>query len=514
VQTAISFAGLAKCDCAEKGFTVVDRTTTENNVAFLGDIHFTIMRQSAFEVAKLKAESFVSALLGSFSSKTLPKKEASRMSAALRERERQSTKRKVFTEWDTIVPKQRSGKNNVIPNAALAPSPAKEQVTIPGLSDSPEQIDLNLGIKPEKLKTASEYELNLGKCLDTLQQEVPYFAEREFSWDIYTRDISFGDPTGEKIRGIKAYQTFFSTLRALRSIMYSDVQVTKNKIRYDWNGKRIIVRWQSTWTMKGARKPAYVDAVSYLSLNDKGLIYKHELDNVNINGQDVNPNYAAGFVGMQELAVAGIQGKVPSYGFGDDSEEAKYLLDKAKTTGFAFDTGSMKPKTKPAITVLPSNPDLGQRMKDHPEQTAVYMVNTQNANPPKKRPETMESSAEATSDKAEKPKRKKQAREKPKWRNIPGTCDGVWDCDAGMECCDYNVAKFCCSGGVGIPAMGGIIDAMQNPFGRAPQPGLVPIPIPVTPPGMKDPSPPASGGGYGNSGGRWSEPGGYGITIV
>jgi hypothetical protein len=181
--------------------------------------------------------------------------------------------------------------------------------------------------------------------LDTLQQEVPYFAEREFSWDIYTRDISFGDPTGEKIRGIKAYQTFFSTLRALRSIMYSDVQVTKNKIRYDWNGKRIIVRWQSTWTMKGARKPAYVDAVSYLSLNDKGLIYKHELDNVNINGQDVNPNYAAGFVGMQELAVAGM-GKVPSYGFDKDSEEAKHLPRLSSYSDAVFSFSGLMPRFK------------------------------------------------------------------------------------------------------------------------------------------------------------------------
>jgi hypothetical protein len=230
---------------------------------------------------------------------------------------------------------------------------------------------------------------------------------------------------------------------------------------------------------------------------------------------------------MQELAVAGM-GKVPSYGFDKDSEEAKRLLHKAKNTGFAFDTGSMKPNTKPAITVFPFNPDLGQRTEGmqsssstHPaQQTAVYMVNTQNANPPKARPESMESAAEATSDKDKKPKRKKQAREKPKWRNIPGTCDGVWDCDAGMECCEFNVAKFCCSGGIGIPAMGGIIDAMQNPFGRAPQPGLVPIPIPMTPPGMKDPEKPTGGGGglegggIFNSGGRWSQPGGYGTTIV
>ena len=263
-------------------------------------------------------------------------------------------------------------------------------------------------------KGPSEFELNLGKCIDTLKSDVPEFPDRELVYDIYTPDVQLADPTGVQTRGLTSYKQFFGMIRLFRRVMIDRAEVTY-RLRYDWSGKRIIVTWYSSWYARGSRTPAHVDAVSYFHLNDEGLIFKHEVDRVQINGQMMNPPYSVGWLAFRQYVMQGLDG-----------------------TGTPAGAGV-------ASWITPA--DLASLRAQALDDTIFY-----------------------SGDVAAKPSEKKASegrnlkKKTPRAKLLPGTCENMWDCDSPMQCCDFVLFKMCCNGGVGIPAF---------------QPSLVPIPIPV-----------------------------------
>ena len=174
--------------------------------------------------------------------------------------------------------------------SAAPPLPASliEGLEIP--SDLPALDNILAGERTKARKGPSEFELNLGNAIDALRVDVETFPDRELRWDVYTDDVVLADPSAVQSRGIESYKQFFGMIRAFRRFVVDRAEVTY-KLRYDWSGKRIVVTWYSKWTMKGMTKAAHVDAVSYFHLNDAGLIFKHEVDRVEINGEACSPPY-------------------------------------------------------------------------------------------------------------------------------------------------------------------------------------------------------------------------------
>jgi hypothetical protein len=267
----------------------------------------------------------------------------------------------------------------------------------------------------------SDFELNLGRAIDALRSDVPAFADRELSWDIYADNVQLADPSGVQTRGLQNYKQFFGVIRMFRRVMIDKVDITF-KLRYDWSSKIIKVTWYSKWYARGSSKAAYVDATSSFHLDDNGKVFKHVVDRVQVGGRPLSPPYSVGWLAFREYVLAGLDvpSPVPSFGF-EASQDAQDAL------------------------VLMSASSDGESSEEPPSK--------------KKAPS----------------KQKKQKR-----KLLPGQCEGMWDCDSPMECCDFVMFKMCCRGGVGIPTF------------LEPQPSLVPIPIPVErgPPGM-----PGGGGG-------------------
>ena len=261
----------------------------------------------------------------------------------------------------------------------------------------------------------SEFELNLGRAIDALRSDVPAFADRELSWDIYTDNVQLADPSGVQTRGLQNYKQFFGVIRMFRRVMIDKVDITF-KLRYDWSSKIIKVTWYSKWYARGSSKAAYVDATSSFHLDDQGKVFKHVVDRVQVGGRPLSPPYSVGWLAFREYVLAGLDGPrpaaVPSFGFESSETAADALVVMSASDGES------------------------------------------EAPPPKKKAPRKE---------------KKQKR-----KLLPGQCEGMWDCDSPMECCDFVMFKMCCRGGLGIPAF------------LEPAPVLVPIPVPVErgPPGM------------------------------
>jgi len=176
--------------------------------------------------------------------------------------------------------------------ASVADRPTDEAVSLdPVGAEANNVINLQPPALGDGKKAPSEFELNLGEAIDALRADVPDFADRELRWDIYTPDVQLADPTGVQTRGLQGYKQFFGLIRMFRRVMIDDVDVTF-KLRYDWSGKKIVVTWYSEWTARGSRTAAHVDAVSYFHLDDKGKVFKHEVDRVQVGGRPLSPGPA------------------------------------------------------------------------------------------------------------------------------------------------------------------------------------------------------------------------------
>jgi hypothetical protein len=324
-------------------------------------------------------------------------------------------------------PAQRETKRNVVVAAQstlerpVLQATVEDQTERNNVLNLPESEKITLETPLEAGRRGpSEFELNLGRAIDALRSDVPAFADRELSWDIYADNVQLADPSGVQTRGLQNYKQFFGVIRMFRRVMIDKVDITF-KLRYDWSSKIIKVTWYSKWYARGSSKAAYVDATSSFHLDDQGKVFKHVVDRVQVGGRPLSPPYSVGWLAFREYVLAGLDvpSPVPSFGF-EASEVGKDAL------------------------VLMSASD-GEASEEPPAK--------------KKAPS----------------KQKKQKR-----KLLPGQCEGMWDCDSPMECCDFVMFKMCCRGGVGIPAF------------LEPQPVLVPIPVPVErgPPGM-----PGGGGG-------------------
>jgi len=327
-----------------------------------------------------------------------------------------------------VPPPQRDTKRNVVVAAQSTLERPVLQATVEETENKnnvlnlPESEKITLETPLEAGRRGpSEFELNLGRAIDALRSDVPAFADRELSWDIYADNVQLADPSGVQTRGLQNYKQFFGVIRMFRRVMIDKVDITF-KLRYDWSSKIIKVTWYSKWYARGSSKAAYVDATSAFHLDENGKVFKHVVDRVQVGGRPLSPPYSVGWLAFREYVLAGLDvpSPVPSFGF-EASQDAQDAL------------------------VLMSASD-GEASEE----------------PPAKK-------------KAPRAKEKKQKR-----KLLPGQCEGMWDCDSPMECCDFVMFKMCCRGGVGIPAF------------LEPQPSLVPIPIPVErgPPGM-----PGGGGG-------------------
>ena len=280
----------------------------------------------------------------------------------------------------------------------------------------------------------SEFELNLGRAIDALRSDVPAFADRELSWDIYTDNVQLADPSGVQTRGLQNYKQFFGVIRMFRRVMIDKVDITF-KLRYDWSSKIIKVTWYSKWYARGSSKAAYVDATSSFHLDDQGKVFKHVVDRVQVGGRPLSPPYSVGWLAFREYVLAGLDGPRP-----------------AAVPSFGFESSDVGQDALVLMSAMSASSDVAQ---DAPVVMSASDGESE-APPPKKT----------------KPRAAKEKKQKRKL--LPGQCEGMWDCDSPMECCDFVMFKMCCRGGLGIPAF------------LEPAPVLVPIPVPVErgPPGM------------------------------
>jgi len=314
----------------------------------------------------------------------------------------------------------------------------------------------------------NEYQLNLGKSIDTLRRDYPHLLHTEPDFSIYTDKIHLSSSSSKhSIEGIKEYQRVFDVLRFLRNSTMVHEELGARLVVSD---STIRVRWNAQLTMRApfaalpglarddsGRPIVYVDGVSEYEIDTKGFVYKHVLNDV-----VVTPPELQGAVNLALFAWPG--------GFSP----------QAAPQPAGAGAGAFSPHAH-----LESSVALGSRGRRTTRPRVPSPMMSARETP-------MERAARERAEDAERAERLREIRTPRGARGkggglaeflssvSPQSCESNYDCERPLVCCDLVVASICCSSGM-------MIGAPQSQL----QQQAIPIPIPVE----ENASPPRDGRG-------------------
>jgi hypothetical protein len=337
----------------------------------------------------------------------------------------------------------------------------------------------------EMVDQQREFEINLGRAVDTLKRDYPKLLTHDPEWNIYHANLEVIDPTGVSLHGLSNYRRAFSFIHAVVYMFYCEEKsgLTFRTV-YDWARKCIRVSWNVELVPKaimgGTRNTLHVDGISEYYLDrSSGLITEHRVSHLLINDQAVRPENGV-FHALAEMSPVNPDG-VPVF-FGTE------LLDQKNTNEMMkLNFQTWNPLTnlllqgKSSSSSLFSNPN--EQAMQLPENTNGINTDSQvpydrdalqRKNASRKKfglppitPEEfikIEEEVRAMDDMnkkkaaylAEKLSQSRKKEEKDSFlSNIFGGvlkngCENNFDCERPQVCCDVGFKKICCSNGLGI----------------------------------------------------------------
>lgn len=104
-----------------------------------------------------------------------------------------------------------------------------------GSSSCPSSSTLSMMVDQQR-----EFEINLGRAVDTLKRDYPKLLSNDPSWNIYHTDLEVIDPTGVSLHGLSNYKRAFSFIHAVVYMFYCEEKSCLTfRSTYDWARKSI-----------------------------------------------------------------------------------------------------------------------------------------------------------------------------------------------------------------------------------------------------------------------------------
>jgi len=329
-----------------------------------------------------------------------------------------------------------------------------------------------------------EFELSLGRAVDTLKSDYPNLLTEDPSWNIYHDDLEVVDPTGVSLVGLDNYRMAFGFVHGVVRWFYCEEKsgVTSVRVGYDWARKCIRVSWNVELVPRmiygGTRNILHVDGISEYYLDRaSGLVTEHRVSHLLINDQPVRPTEGIfnalaeevsgvpvffrpmerQLLGWEDLRrvefrtfpLAGMTGgRTPSSLFANPNEHAMHLPNDASginadSPPAPYDRDALQRKnaSRQKFGMPPLTPEEFVAVEE--EVRAMDEINKKRAT------YLAEQISEA------KLMRRKKDEEGSFLRNLFGGalkngCESNFDCERPQVCCDVGVKKICCANGLGI----------------------------------------------------------------
>lgn len=349
------------------------------------------------------------------------------------------------------------------------------------LSPPPGQFSHNMhGAKASEVAV----KVNQGKAIDALRRDYPRLFTHEPDFSIFAENVELYDTSGMRLSGVSHYKRVFSVLRLLFSTTMNKAEISHRLIVTD---DTIRIRWHAKLWMRmlhfgqGAEQDVvHFDGVSAYKLDSTGHIKSHRLENIVLTGGDKQATNL-GFVWPSTEAPI----PVPARPF-----------FRALNTALDLDTTHPLAISGGPVVAPPSVPAMQPRMRTSSPSTSrapppKALEGSEHSDACRSKETPMERAArERAEDKAKEDLRRSTMRdlfEEPDngpfgLRSlIPQTCETNYDCERPMVCCDLLVTSVCCKSGLMV--------------GKAVEPQLRAIPIPIPVDDNEKGLPPGLGGG-------------------
>ncbi|CAM9428806.1 unnamed protein product [Choristocarpus tenellus] len=355
---------------------------------------------------------------------------------------------------------------------------------------------------------SEDFEVNLGKVMDTLRQDYPRIFYDPLDFDIYTPDITVHDPSGVALSGINNYKRLFATLRFFRKMMLTNVS-TSFKLSYDWSRQQVRVKWHFLFETT-TQMPRHVDGISVYHINNQGMVRRHDLETISVNGTPAEPPFAHAWINMPawlgqpaspglacpggaarltpffdivpslhwpplhplqgaheeiSIAVNSLACRNPrsysgSTGVWDDSSGSGFLSNLCVSSGIAlkglvafavaFTTAPGRCPEPPGLELLGVVAAVGLILALGGMTSRAAIDESKESEVIEERGGLMEGSREGESQKKKKKAQEKKSDKRRWWplTDVPNGCETSWDCEGGQVCCNFVLVKVCCSNGV------------------------------------------------------------------
>lgn len=332
-----------------------------------------------------------------------------------------------------------------------------------------------------------EFEINLGRAVDTLKRDYPKLLTQNPDFKIYSQNLEVIDPAGVSLHGLNNYKSAFMFIHAIVGLFYDEGKSGLNvRTGYDWARKCIRVSWNVELVPRliygGTRNMLHVDGISEYYLDrETGLINEHRVSHLVINGDHVrpangifnalaeispidpehvpvyskwvNPSDATSLEGVEWTKVnfqtwnplsSILSGQSPTTSslFAESSEQAM-SLNNAQASGdytqVPYDRDALQRKnaSRKKFGMPPITPE--EFIKIEEEVRALDVIN-------KKKASQMAQQLVSS--------RKKEEKDNFLSNIFGGAlkngCESNFDCERPQVCCDVGFKKICCSNGLGI----------------------------------------------------------------
>lgn len=192
----------------------------------------------------------------------------------------------------------------------------KEQISLPGGSS-----ENNSNLSPflqEMVDEQRELQMNVGKAMDTLRKDYPYFLKQAPDYSIYHDNISLKAHDGQiQLSKLTSYKKALGLGRSALSLVYdADRSIIQSRMIYDPTRTELRVSYNAMLVPKimgVTGRTVHVDGISVYSFDlsasvdregnkneGAGKIREHRIEKLLVNGAALQPPYFNNF-GLEAL---------------------------------------------------------------------------------------------------------------------------------------------------------------------------------------------------------------------
>lgn len=163
-----------------------------------------------------------------------------------------------------------------------------------------------------------EFEMQVGRAMDTLRDDYPVFLEKDLDYSIYHSDLELIDPSGVHLHGVKNYENAIRLVHTMVGIFYCpDASDVKYRMCFDKARQNIRIHWNARVVPKaifgGYKTTLHVDGISIYELDRmSGTITQHRLERLVMNDDHVTPENGV-FAALRMQAIQSQVEGVPSF---------------------------------------------------------------------------------------------------------------------------------------------------------------------------------------------------------